>query len=61
MAYKWCVVVFENKYAKFKGEVAYVKGPFDEHEQADTWMATATHCLDGMCQVTTVHVQHVDD
>lgn len=48
----WVIVVFENEHAKFKGEVAYVKGPFDQYEAAVDWAETAKDCQDGEWQIT---------
>jgi hypothetical protein len=33
----WVIVVFEGEYRQFDGEVAYVKGPFDEYQDAIDW------------------------
>jgi hypothetical protein len=46
----WVVVVMEND--KFVGEVAYIKGPFETHEEAEDWADKAKDCEDGFCQIT---------
>lgn len=38
----WVIVVFEEEYRKFDGEVAYVKGPFDTYEAAIDWAENST-------------------
>jgi hypothetical protein len=48
----WVIVIFENEQAKFKGEVAYVKGPFDQYEDAQSWAEDAEDCADGEWQIT---------
>ena len=40
----WVIVVFEGEYREFDGEVAYVKGPFDQYEQAKDWAEQAEDC-----------------
>ncbi len=40
----WVIVVFEGEYREFDGEVAYVKGPFDQYEQAMDWAHQAEDC-----------------
>lgn len=48
----WVVVVFEGEYRQFDGEVAYVKGPFDEMEQAQSWADSSEHCQRDEFQIT---------
>jgi hypothetical protein len=48
----WVVVVMENEHRNFVGEVAYIKGPFETHEEAEDWANTAKDCEDGLCQIT---------
>lgn len=48
----WVVVVFEGEYRWFDGEVAYVKGPFDEMEQAQEWADQSDHCQRDEYQIT---------
>lgn len=48
----WVVVVFEGEYKQFDGEVAYVKGPFDEMEQAQAWADQSEHCQRDEFQIT---------
>ena len=48
----WVVIVFENEHRNFDGEVAYVKGPFEQYEAANDWMENADDCNDGKCQIT---------
>jgi len=48
----WVVVVFEGRYREFDGEVAYVKGPFDEMEQAQDWADKSQHCQRDEFQIT---------
>jgi len=48
----WVVVVFENEHRQFDGEVAYVKGPFEQYEGAQDWIEGTDDCTDGKCQIT---------
>ena len=48
----WVIVVFENEYKKFDGEVAYVKGPFEQYQDATDWAENDEHCTDGEWQIT---------
>ena len=48
----WVVVVFENEYRTFDGEVAYIKGPFNHYEAAEDWVNSDKACDDGKCQIT---------
>jgi hypothetical protein len=48
----WVVVVFENEHAQFPHEVAYVKGPFEQYEQAEDWASREPACTDGFWQIT---------
>jgi hypothetical protein len=43
----WVVVVMENEQ-----EIAYIKGPFATHEEAEDWASTAKDCEGGYCQIT---------
>jgi hypothetical protein len=38
----WVIIVFETEQREFDGEVAFVKGPFDQYEQAKDWAETNT-------------------
>lgn len=40
----WVIVVFEGEFAEFEGEVAYVKGPFEQYEQAKDWAQKSSDC-----------------
>jgi hypothetical protein len=57
----WVVVIFENEYRQFKGEVAYVKGPFDLYEEAEDWASTDKHCEDGEFQITFIEPARVKE
>jgi hypothetical protein len=49
----WVVVVMEEiEHRNFFGEVAYIKGPFETHEEAEDWASTAKDCEGGYCQIT---------
>jgi hypothetical protein len=51
----WVVVVFEGEHKQFDGEVAYVKGPFELYEEAQSWAENATDQSGrpiGECQIT---------
>ena len=52
----WVIVVFENEHAP-PGEVAYVKGPFEQYEAATDWAENSTDCpgragVNGEWQIT---------
>jgi len=40
----WIIVVFEGEHRQFEGEVAYVKGLFEQYEQATDWAHQAGDC-----------------
>jgi hypothetical protein len=48
----WVVVVFENEHKQFAGEVAFVKGPFEQYEAAEDWTIVDKSCRDGEFQIT---------
>lgn len=55
----WVVVVFEGEYRHFDGEVAYVKGPFDQYEQAKEWADESKDCPPGEYQITFIEAPEV--
>ena len=48
----WVIVVFENEYRNFDGEVGFVKGPFETYEEAQDWAEASEQCTDGKWQIT---------
>jgi hypothetical protein len=40
----WVIVVFEGDHREYEGEVAYVKGPFDQYEEATDWANKSEDC-----------------
>lgn len=48
----WVVVVFETENCDVSGELAYVKGPFDQYEAANDWAESADDCADGRWAIT---------
>jgi len=55
----WVVVIFEGEYAQFVGEVAYVKGPFEQYEQAKNWADNDKACIRDEFQIT--FIEAADD
>lgn len=48
----WVVVIFEGEHKNFNGEVAYVKGPFEQYEAAEDFANSSKDCDDGQFQIT---------
>ena len=48
----WVVVVLEGEHRQFVGEVAYVKGPFEQYYQAQYWADNSKDCPPDEYQIT---------
>lgn len=53
----WVIVVFEGEHRQFDGEVAYVKGPFDQYQDAVDWAESSDDCPDSKWQITFIEAR----
>jgi hypothetical protein len=56
----WVIVVFEGEHRQFDGEVAYVKGPFDQYQDATDWAEHSDDCPEGEWQTTFIEMPEAE-